>query len=407
MKYQFRFHLFLLAVGAAFCVNGQTTALFQAARSGDLVTLNQELSQGADVNAENLLGETALIYAVEACKSEAVQELIKAGAKTDFMTKLGYSPLIIAASNGCTEIVRILLDAKVDVNREDSKQRYNALLKAVEFNHIDIVELLLSRGTPVNYHNTYGITPLMAAAQKGHRAIVELLLSRKAEVNAKTLIDYTPLLYALEFNQPEIVVMLLDAGANAKDADNYNKSALMSAAGMGNADLVQLLIEKGADVNAKTDKGETALAVANKKKFTGIVTFLIEKGADTTGVKIAVDSTAQVAEDSLKKTSTAEVEIAVTPPEPVGGLESIQKRLRYPKKAKEAGVEGEITLEVTINRIAQIKSIKIVKSFNNKECEKAAENAVRATRWKVAKKGKKTVEASTTIILQFKLDKPG
>lgn len=407
MNNRFFFNLFLFIVGAVSCLNGQTAALFQAARSGDLVTLNQELSQGADVNAETLLGETALIYAIEACKPEAAQALIKDGAKTDFMTKLGYSPLILASSQGCTEIVRLLLEAKVEVHRQDNKQRYNALLKAVEYNHIDIVELLLSRGAKVNYSNTFGVTPLMVAAQKGHQAIVELLLSKKADVNAKTLIDYTPLFYALEFNQPEIAILLLDAGANAQDADKYKKSALMSAAGGGYTNLVQLLIEKGADVNAKTDKGETALAVANKKKYTDIVTFLIEKGADTTGVKIAVDSTALAAKDSLKETPTAEAEVALTPPEPIGGLEGIQKRLRYPKKAKDAGIEGEITLEVIITKIAQIKSIKIIKSFNNKECEKAAETAVRATRWKVAKRGKKTAEGSTTITLQFKLDKPG
>ena len=400
MKKQISALLLMISVIAA----AQSNVLFEAARSGDLAVISAELARGTDVNIKTPLGETPLIAAVEACQTQAAELLIKNGAQTDFLTKLGQSPLIIAAGKGCLEIVRLLLNAGIDLHREDPKRRYNALMKAAEHNRLAVVELLVSKGAQVNYRNTFGVTPLMAAAQKGHAEIVEFLLSKKADVNAATLIGYTALTYALDFDQPDIADMLLEAGANVKVTDNRNRTALMHAAGQGYADIVRRMVEKGADINAKAETGETALLLANNKTFTDIVSYLIEKGADTTGVKIAVDSTSAETAEEQAAAIAKESEEPLTPPEPIGGVEGVQKRLRYPKKARDAGAQGEVTLEVTITRIAQIKSIKIVQSFDNKDCDKAAETAVRNTRWKPAKRGKKTVEGTATITLSFKLD---
>ncbi|MDZ7316226.1 MAG: TonB family protein [candidate division KSB1 bacterium] len=397
----FPFFCCFISAGAV----NQAADLFLAVRNGDLEALRSSLGEGTDVNTRNILGETPLLLAAETCRIEAAKELIAAGANVEIASKLGNTPLMAAAAKGCTDMVRLLLDAGADPRREEPKRRFNALLKAIEYGHSEIVELLLDKGADVNYRNVYGVTPLMAASQYGHARIVDLLLSRKARVNDASLIGYTALIYAVEFNQPDIALMLLNAGADVKAADIRGRTALMIAAANGQTDLVQLLVEKGAPLNAQSEKGETALTLANKKEYSDIVTFLIEKGADTTGVKIKVDSTKAVVKESTEGQKEKEPEATLTPPEPIGGMEGIQKRLKYPKKAREAGVEGEITLEVTVTRYAQIKSVKILKSFGDKECEKAAEAAVRATRWKPAKRGKKIVDGTAVVTLQFKIDK--
>ncbi|RPH89803.1 MAG: TonB family protein, partial [Calditrichaeota bacterium] len=288
---------------------------------------------------------------------------------------------------------------------EEPKKRFNALFKAIEFDRRDIVSVLLQRGAQVNYHNTFGVTPLMLAAQLGRKEIVDLLLQKKADVNAASIIGYTPLFFALEFGRPEIAQVLIEAGAHADQADKYNRSVLAAAAAKGYSQIVEQLVQKGADVNVKSEKGETAISLANKNAFTDVVVFLLKHGADSTGVKIAADSTAQDSTLTQKeKDAVVEETVAVVPPEPIGGLEAIQKRLRYPKKAKEAGLQGTIKLEVTVTRVAQIKSIKIIETFGDRECEKAAETACRNTRWKPAKKGKKSVEGTAVVTLEFKLE---
>ncbi|MBN1560688.1 TonB family protein [candidate division KSB1 bacterium] len=370
--------------------------LLKAARQGSIEAMNLALSAGADINAENILGETALFAAIDECRTEAVRLLINKGARLDYLTKLHYTPLMKAASDGCVEIVQLLLDAKVDVNRAEPTNKHNPLLKAVMFNRPEIVELLIARGAKVDVTDKFGNTALMLASRSGAIDIVELLIEKGAKVNSKTLIGHTALLYALEFGQPEIAKILIDAGADIKSIDIYNNSTLIFAASRGYSDIVESLVAKGVDINTKTKKDETAAVMAQKNEYDDIVRFLLQNGADSTGL-VFVDSAAVAAEQAL-------AEMYDTPPEPVGGLPAIQKRLRYPKKAKEAGLVGNVKLKVTVDKRGRVSKTEVVESFGDEECDNAAKNAVQGARWKAAEKDKKKVEAWTDIVVEFKLD---
>ncbi|RQW08419.1 TonB family protein [candidate division KSB1 bacterium] len=374
-------------------VNGD---LLEAARRGSLEAMQTALSAGADINAENILGETALFAAIDECRTEAVRLLISKGARLDYLTKLNYTPLMKAASEGCADIVRLLMDAKVDINRSEPKQKHTPLLKAVLFNRPEIVAILVVKGAKINVADKFGNTPLMLAARSGHIDIVDFLISKGADVNAKTLIGHTALLYALEFGQPEIAKMLISQGADVKSVDMYNNSTLMLAAARGYSDIVESLVAKGVDVNLKTKKDQTAAVLAQKKAHDDIVQFLLQSGADSTGL-VFVDSTALAAEQ-------ARAEMYDTPPEAIGGMEAVQKRLRYPKKAKEAGLTGEVKLRVTVDKRGRVAETEILESFGDEECDKAAQSAVQGSRWKAAEKEKTKVEAWVDVVIEFKLD---
>jgi TonB family protein len=373
-----------------------TEELFKAARQGSSEAIQIALSAGADINAENILGETALFAAIDECRTESVRLLINKGARLDYLTKLNYTPLMKAASEGCVEIVRLLLDAKVDVNRAEPRHKYNPLLKAVMFNRPEIVELLIARGAKIEVTDKFGNTALMLASRSGYIDIVEFLIEKGAKVNTKSLIGHTALLYALEFGQPEIAEMLIDAGADVKSVDIYNNSTLILAASRGYSDIVASLVGKGVDINLKTKKDETAAVLAQKNEYDDIVNFLLQSGADSTGL-VFVDSTALAQEQAL-------AEMYDTPPEPIGGLPAIQKRLRYPKKAKDAGLIGEVKIKVTVDKRGRVGKTEVLESFGDADCDKAAQNAVKGVRWKAAEKDKKKVEAWVDIVVEFKLD---
>ncbi len=388
--------LFIAVIMGAGVLHGDSVdELMQAARHGDTDKVEQLLTSGVDVNARNILGESALIFAIDECRTEAARLLLQKGAQTEFYTKLGYTPLMKAAAEGCTEIVKLLLNKNVDIDKGEPRKKFNALFKAAERGHADVVALLLDAGADVNHADLYGMTPLMIAAQKGHYKVVENLVDEGADVNAKSLIGQTALLCALDFGHPRIASFLIDNGADVSDLDKYNRSALMLAASRGYADIVKTLVEKGADLNVQTEKKETAALLAQKHKFDDIVTFLLQNGADSTGL---------VFPDTTKKELAAS-DLYDKPPEPVGGLKAIQRRLRYPKKAKNAGMEGTITINVTVDRRGRVRNTEVIDSFGDAECEKAAIRAIKNTRWKAAKKGKKSVEATIEVPVEFALKK--
>jgi TonB family protein len=272
----------------------------------------------------------------------------------------------------------------------------NPILKAAQFNRLQVVKILVENGADVDFVDKFGNTPLMIASQKGYVDLAEYLIEYNADVNAKTLIGYTPLLYALEFGQPEIAEILIENGADVQVIDKYNRSTLIHAATRGYSELVETLVDMGVDLDTKNEKEESAAVIAQQHEFDDIVDFLVDSGADTTGL-VFVDSAA-VAEAELI------AEMYDTPPEPIGGIDAVQKKLRYPKAAEEAGLEGTVTVRVTVDRRGRVRDTEVVESFGDEDCDTAAQRAVRGTRWKAAQKENKRVEAWVDIPVEFVLE---
>lgn len=197
-------------------------ALLEAAKRGDLKLVQDLIKKGADVNARDHSGATALHKAAW-------------------------------AKNG-TDVVKCLLDNGVDVNAKDSSGR-TALLEAISgWNYtgqsLGLLELLLDRGANVNAKTLTGKTPLMEAAagdhqmalRKWYHVIVDELRYR---LFGKQWIGLVP----PGMRTPEVVEFLLDKGAdvNAEDRQGWTalKRAQCSIAPCAN-DIVALLKAHGA-----------------------------------------------------------------------------------------------------------------------------------------------------------------
>lgn len=86
----------------------------EAARHGHVDTLQRLLGQGADVDARDGHGQTALQLAALAGHVESVRLLISHGADLDHTAKYALSALMLAVLNGRSEIVRVLVEAGAD-----------------------------------------------------------------------------------------------------------------------------------------------------------------------------------------------------------------------------------------------------------------------------------------------------
>ncbi len=92
------------------------TPLMQAvAGNCNLEILRMLIEKGADVNAQDAGGRTALLHAVIAERKEMVMFLIRNGANVDPRDD-SWTPLHHAACQGNLEIVRFLVESGADIN---------------------------------------------------------------------------------------------------------------------------------------------------------------------------------------------------------------------------------------------------------------------------------------------------
>ena len=159
-------------------------ALLDAARRGDVAAVRSALSDGADPNAAEGDGLTALHIAAEQGDSQIARLLIGARANVEAKTRLGeYTPLHLAAEGAHVSVVRVLLEAGADVRAATTNTGVTPLhLAAKALNGEGAVRELLRHGAPVNaLEASAGQTPLMFAASYGRAAAVRELLRGGAD----------------------------------------------------------------------------------------------------------------------------------------------------------------------------------------------------------------------------------
>ena len=146
------------------------------------------VDSGADVNAEDRDGRTALQSAAASEKPErrrVALVLLQAGAHTNF--KPGTIPALTrAAEQGDRELVEALLAAGAapDGNTRDPGERDSPLIEAARKGHKEVIEALLAGGANPNHRGFMGSAALARAAQQGSVESVDLLLRYKADINA-------------------------------------------------------------------------------------------------------------------------------------------------------------------------------------------------------------------------------
>jgi ankyrin repeat protein len=112
---------------------------------------------------------TALHIAVSIGDTEAVIELLKAGADRYAKDREGHDPLDVAIKAEFSEIAKVLL----------ADPEVHALVPAVLSGHVAIVEGLLKQGAVVDaIDSNYGISALIAAIHAMHECILAILLSQ-------------------------------------------------------------------------------------------------------------------------------------------------------------------------------------------------------------------------------------
>lgn len=267
------------------------TPLMQAAFYLQSAQLQYFLDTGADVNATNKAGLTALMKAVP--DLEKTRLLLKKGAQVNAATEFGNTALSIACrTHGSLPVVQELLKHGANVTATN-RVGGNALMAAVESGDDAVVRILLKNNADPNSttripESDSEVSALMLAAQLGHLHCVKLLLESGADINL-TLLHGNALHFAAFTDRAEIVRLLLDRGINVNTPgrrllsfrNDTGFTPLIYAAMNERNDptVLQWLLERGAEVNAKASSGESALSVARLRGETKLVSLLLKAGA--------------------------------------------------------------------------------------------------------------------------------
>ncbi len=166
---------------------GQTGQdLADAAEAGDMATVRSLLDSGADVNAAQRNGSTALHWAIYRDDAETVDLLIDRGADVTVKTREGISPLFMASLYGNAVIIESLLDAGADANEAGPNTETQVMLAARNGNP-DAIRTLIDAGADPNIAETVrGTTALMWAIEQRHSEAVAVLIAGGADVAVQT-----------------------------------------------------------------------------------------------------------------------------------------------------------------------------------------------------------------------------
>ena len=235
-----------------------------------LVTLDDCLEAGAEVNARDQRGDTPLHTLMRLLRwnhsfaPAAIALFEAAGADLNARNDSGATPLHLA-SGGWTNWGR--------------------------WGHPSAVESLVRAGAEVNVRDEYGATPLDAAMAWGNPAAIAILLEQGAVSAPADDPDATPRAVSCEgWPSPEffrhatvdVVGGCIDAGAEVNAVGDLGRTPLHTAAAASlDAAVVAELLRQGADLTARLAGGRTALhEAALHNPNSAVLAALVEGGAE-------------------------------------------------------------------------------------------------------------------------------
>ena len=149
---------------------------------------------------------------------------------------------------------------------------------AVDFNHFEIMKLLIESGSDPNAKTLEsGLTPLHLAVRNKNLEAVDFLLDRQADVNIKNRLDFTPLHVSVINNDIEMTRLLLlwSANPNIETSDRRKETPLIKASTLS-LPLTRLLVDSGAVLSHDCQELHVSL-LANKPEISSYILDQMEK----------------------------------------------------------------------------------------------------------------------------------
>lgn len=173
-------------------------------------------------------GKTVLIIASYLGLHRYIESLINAGHDVDAQDDIGLTALMWARGNKKLDIIRTLIKYKCNLDAQDSRGE-TALMRECYFGDVQTVSVLLAAGCNVNLQSETGNTALnrvCSFGSRGRKRIVKMLIEYKCDLNAKNMNGQTPLMCAIDWSQPKSASLLIKFGCKLDITDFCGVTAL-------------------------------------------------------------------------------------------------------------------------------------------------------------------------------------
>ncbi|CAG5122608.1 unnamed protein product [Candidula unifasciata] len=259
-------------------VKGSKTSALHLCASQRWVSMLELLIQlGANVNATDSMGKTPLVECLDQRKTsagdlyEVCRLLLQAGANVNVKSSIQYSerrsmanddiltPLHLAASIGCKEVIELLLNNGADPRQLSADIGKIPLQFALELGHNDAALTLLSPDLyPEGFlgtHLDYAFNSLLHSADRCSPEVIRKLIDLSCPLDHPNVNHLRPLDKALSSRNIVFVELLLNTQPRIVNVHLYQDPTayppLHLAASSGSIRLCQILLSYGADIYAR------------------------------------------------------------------------------------------------------------------------------------------------------------
>lgn len=189
-------------------------SLFNTIAQGNVSQLQRWVQQSTNnLELADSRGDTLLLQAAKNNRLAMVELLLKAGADVNALNNQKRDVLNTAVSNKNVAMAKLALQYGADPTLVTSIYQGSALIYATHQGQVEIVELLIAAGAPLNRVNNLGWTALLEATILGdggvaHQQIVDALLTAGADPTIQDREGRSPLDHAIARGHTALVKRL-------------------------------------------------------------------------------------------------------------------------------------------------------------------------------------------------------
>ncbi|GAB1607428.1 transient receptor potential cation channel subfamily A member 1 homolog [Argonauta hians] len=254
------------------------TPLLLAALRGHIETIEILMNASADALAVDKWEKTAVFLASEENHENVLKKLVEYPGMKDQIhvsDQYGNRPLHVAAREGYTAIVMILLNHGADIMACNDDEE-SAIHLAAKHGRTNVVRALVkAEKSVVKSEDEDSNTPLHIAAINGHDKVGEILIEFGADVSAVNNNLWTPLDCAAANGWTHMAQILLDSDSLVDPADKSKTTPLHLASRNGHQRMVQLLLERNASVSQRDSDGKNCLDLAIENNNSDIAMLIV------------------------------------------------------------------------------------------------------------------------------------
>uniref|UniRef100_A0A8C2L8U2 Death associated protein kinase 1 n=1 Tax=Cricetulus griseus TaxID=10029 RepID=A0A8C2L8U2_CRIGR len=221
----------------------------------------------------------AIIHAINDDNVPGLQHLLGSLSSYDVNqpNKHGTPPLLIAAGCGNIQMLQLLIKRGSRIDVQD-KGGSNAIYWASRHGHVDTLKFLNDNKCPLDVKDKSGETALHVAARYGHADVVQLLCSFGSNPDFQDKEEETPLHCAAWHGYYSVAKALCEVSCNVNIKNREGETPLLTASARGYHDIVECLVGHGADLNACDKDGHIALHLAVRRCQMEVIKTLLGHG---------------------------------------------------------------------------------------------------------------------------------